>query len=238
MQNAKGLSLPEEGEEEAEIGGCADRARKLCLTSVQAAHGAIREPASEAGRWQLDLLPRFLPRKPCLLYHNNLSGGCWLRDFSGLKPTTRQPRGGCSLRAAPGDVSADSCPGKNWCSLNVVTTLNFCFLCGHLPADSTCNSPSKRRPIERKRGQQKRCPSSCLTGVGSPSDFSVWGFREVRHSSTDCWLCQTEKKEMRGEGTQAQPTSTPTSPTWGWCPKVRKQIRYPQATERLHMHKQ
>lgn len=90
-------SLKSGEEEEAETGGCADRAGKLCLTSVQAAHGAIREPASEVGRWQLDLLPRFLPRKPCLeawvllLYHNNLSGGCWLRDFSGLKPQRANP---------------------------------------------------------------------------------------------------------------------------------------------------
>lgn len=149
-------------------GGCADRAGKLCLTSVQAAHGAIREPASEAGRWQLDLLPRFLPRKPCLLYHNNLSGGCCLRDFSGLKPTPRQPREGCSLRAAPGDVSADSCPGKNWCSLNSVTTLIFYFLCGHLPADSTCNSPSKRRPTERKRGQRRDALARASQELAAP----------------------------------------------------------------------
>lgn len=110
------------GEEEVETGGRADRAGKLCLTSAQAAHGAIRELAFEAGRWQLNLLPSFLPRKPCLeawsllLYHSKLSGGCWLRDFSGPKParpTPAKPKGGCSLRAAPGDVSADGCPGQS-----------------------------------------------------------------------------------------------------------------------------
>lgn len=53
-----------------------------CLTSMQAAHGAIRELASEMGREQLDLLPSFFPRKSyleawlLLLYHSKLFGGC------------------------------------------------------------------------------------------------------------------------------------------------------------------
>lgn len=61
----------------------------LCLTSMQAAHGTIRELASETGRWQLDLLPSFFPRKSyleawlLLFYHSKLSGGCLAESLLG-----------------------------------------------------------------------------------------------------------------------------------------------------------
>lgn len=61
----------------------------LGLTSMQAAHGAIRVLASEMARWQLNLLPSFLPRKSYLeawllvLYHSKLSGGCLAKRLLG-----------------------------------------------------------------------------------------------------------------------------------------------------------
>lgn len=46
------------------------------------------------------------------------------------------------------------------------------------------------------------------------------------------------KSQMEEKGCKRgrkKPISTPTSPTWGWHPKVKKQTRCPQATECLHI---